>query len=298
MLEQLNLLKRLGKNISLIIPVVVMIIFADVAAAGQLDQPAGALEAFRKIQCSVADGGSSTFWWNGNAYSRVPGEPDRLLFRVEGMNIRQCGPLSNDSNDAEFQLVSREILLYKDPVTGEVLRTWDNPWTGETVNVMHVANDPVNGKYGLTGRDGKPFSLPFMVSGDQWWVTSTIPLFYKNPLGGDYQKYVGGTYHVTEMFNFMGDLKPLLDPDVESVDTRVGWVRVSPWLPWMEMGDRAGLIYFHTAGRKLDSHADLSEIMKAEIEKNYPAYNEPPPLNDSRRNVTSWSYFKENLPAD
>ena len=268
---------------------------AAACSALELNTPDGSLEAMRKIQCSMQDGEPATYWWHGRAYSRVPGEADRVLFAVEGMNIRQCGPLTSDDKDPSFKQVSREILLYKDPDTGTVLRTWNNPWTGETVDVIHVANDPVNGLYARTGRDGRPFILPFSTLGDQWWLTSTVPLFYTNPLGGDYQKFVGGTYHATEMFNFFGDLQALEDPDVDSVPARVGWVRMSKWLPWMEMGDRPGLIYFHTAGRKLDSFDDLTDTMKAEIAANFPKYHEPPPLDDERRNETSWTYFKKVL---
>jgi hypothetical protein len=65
----------------------------------------------------------------------------------------------------------------------------------------------------------------------------------------------------------------------------------------MEMGDRAGMLYFHTAGRKLDSYDDLSERMRQEITKNYPDYAQPPPLNDERRNETSWTFFKKVLDA-
>jgi hypothetical protein len=265
------------------------------AAALDLGTTEGSLTAMRKIQCSMENGQPVTYWWHGRAYSRVPGEADRVLFEVEGMNIRQCGPLTDDANAPSFKQVSREILLYKDPDTGEVLRSWVNPWTEKTVDVIHVANDPVNARFAEKGRDGRPFLLPFSVLGDQWWLTSTVPLFYTNPLGGDFQKYVGGTYHATEMFNFFGDLAALEDEGVDSVPARVGWVRMSKWLPWMEMGDRAGLIYFHTAGRKLDSFDDLSETMKAEIAANYPDYAEPPPLDDERRNETSWSYFKKVL---
>ena len=68
---------------------------------------------------------------------------------------------------------------------------------------------------------------------------------------------MGGTYHATEMFNFFGELDELNDPQIDSVMARVGWVRISGWLPWMEMGDRGRLLYFHTAGGKLDSYDDL-----------------------------------------
>lgn len=282
-----------------LIPAVLLALAGSVAvaAAPDLATPEGQLLAMRRIQCSEVDGKPVTYYWKGSAYSRVPGEPDRQLFRVEGMNVRHCGPLPGSTNKAEFRLISREILLYEDPVTGEVLRNWANPWTGKTVEVLHVANDPVNNNFGLVARDGKPVSLPYAVSGKQWWLTSAAPLFYTNPLAGDYQRYVGGTYHATELFNFFGDVDDLGNRRKDTAETAVSWQRISGWLPWMEMGDRAGLLYFHTAGRKLDSWDDLSPTMKAEIDRYFPAYRNPPPLDDQRPNETSWTYFKKVIDA-
>ena len=99
------------------------------------------------------------------------------------------------------------------------------------------------------------------------------------------------------MFNFFGDVDALNSKRVDSVPARVGWVRISRWLPWMEMGDRPGILYFHTAGRKLDSYDDLSETMRDWIAKNTPEYESPPPLDDERRNETSWTFFKKVLDA-
>jgi hypothetical protein len=266
------------------------------AAELKLDTVQDSLVAMRKFQCSLKDGETVTWYWNGFAYSRVPGEPDRQLFAVEGMNIRQCGPL-NGAKDGSFKMVTREVLLYKDPKTGAVLSTWDNPWTGKQVRVVHVANDPVNQRIGATDRAGRPFSLPLVVNGKHWWLTSTVPLFYRNALGGDYQDYIGGKYHATEMFNFFGDVASLADPRRASADVSVGWVRQSDWLPWMEMGDRAGMVYFNTAGRKLDRWEDMPDSLKNEIKANYPLYLSPPPLDDERPNETSWTYFKKVTPV-
>ena len=123
-----------------------------------------------------------------------------------------------------------------------MLSTWDNPWTGETVDVLHVANDPVNFMAGKVGRDGKPVTFRGTILGDRWWTTSEVPLFYPNPLGGEYQKEVGGTYHATEMFNFMGDTESLLSDETTTAEVQVGWARMSDWLPWMKMEGREGLI--------------------------------------------------------
>ena len=83
------------------------------------------------------------------------------------------------------------------------------------------------------GRDGKPISFSGTILGDRWWTTTTVPLFYPNPLASEYQKEIGGTYHATEMFNFMGDTESLFSEDTTTADVQVGWVRMSDWLPWM-----------------------------------------------------------------
>ncbi len=268
---------------------------ACTATASQLDpnDPDDALTIARKIQCSTIDGEQITYWWHGKAFSRRMGERDRLLFLVEGMNTRQCTTTSDPDKGTGYKLVSRELLLYKDPKTGEVLSQWENPWTGETVDVLHVANDPVNFAASSIGRDGRPSTFPGTILGDKWWQTATVPLWYPNPLASEYQKEIGGTYHATEMFNFFGDVESLLDPDTTTADVHVGWARMSDWLPWMMMNGRDGIIYMHTAGRKLDSFDQMSDTMKAEIEKHYPEYVAPPPADDMRRNETSWLYYKK-----
>ncbi len=275
--------------------VVLSLAVALPAMAASLDpkDPDDALIIGRKIGCSTTDGQPITYWWHGKAYGRRQGERDTLLFLVEGMNIRACSTVNDPEKGEGYKLVSRELLLYKDPATGEVLSTWDNPWTGETVDVLHVANDPVNFTAYKIGRDGKASTFSGDFLGDRWWQTNTFPLWYPNPLAGEYQKEIGGTYHATEMFNFMGDVDSLLDPDTTTADVQVGWVRMSDWLPWMMMNGREGVIYMHTAGRKLDSFDQLSDTMKAEIEKHYPDYDAPPPLDDPRRNETSWIYYKK-----
>jgi hypothetical protein len=276
----------------------VVALAAVTATAAQLDLATAQenLVAMRKIQCTLKDGEPVTWYWNGFVYSRVPGEPDRQLFAVEGMNIRRCGPLG-EAKDGSFKMTTREVLVFKDPKTGEVLRTWDNPWTGKQVKVVHISNDPVNQRIAAVDRAGRPFRLALTVIGNQWWSTSTVPLFYRNPLGGEYQDYVGGKYHATEMFNFFGDVDELANPRRPSVPVRIAWQRLSGWLPWMEMGDRVGLIYFHTSGRKLDRFEDMPESFLTEIRLNYPAYTEPPPLEDERPNETSWSYFRKVNPV-
>jgi hypothetical protein len=269
----------------------------DLASAFELTPGAGQLKAQRKITCSTIDDKPIVYWWYGRMYSRVQGEKDRLLFRVEGMNIRACTSVNDPKRGDGFKMVSRELLFYQDPETEKIMDEWKNPWTGETVEVLHVANDPVNwGSQFEFDRNGNAFEMGnFNIHEDDWWDTSTIPLFYKNPLAGDFQEYVGGTYHATEMFNTTGSIKDLTSDNKDTAKASIGWERISYWLPWMKMNGRDGIVYFHTFGKKLDSYDDLPETMKNEIKETYPIYNQPPPTDDERRNETSWTYFKRIL---
>lgn len=268
-----------------------------------LNTPEGAIEAMRKIQCSTEDAKPVYYWWTGKALSRRMGEPDKVLFNVEGMNVRQCKTVDGGKRGKAFKLVTREILLYTDPKTGKPLKTWDNPWTGETVDVLHVENDPVN-QPARFARDenGKPVPWMAKFSAEQrdghWWFSSPIPLFYHNPLAGDYQKQIGGVYHAAELFNFSGDLETLTSDKYDTADVHVGWVRISDWLPWMNMAGREGTFYIHAAGRKVSGFDGLGEAMKDYINQQAPLYKQPPPVDDERPNETSWTYFKKKVAGE
>lgn len=258
------------------------------------DSAEGFVALNRKIQCSTEDGSPQVFEWSGNGYSRVPGERDRKLFGLMGMNIRQCGRITDPELGDGYRLVSREIMLYLDPESGEIMRFFDNPWTGAKNEVIHVANDPVNGRptFGLNA-DGSERSFEYRDVNGQYLINYEIPLFYHNAMGGDYQKYIGGTYHATEIFDFNGDMRELLDSAQPVAYPVVSWVRLAQWLPWMEMNGRAGMLYFNAMGRKLQRYDQLPDLMKAEIAERYPEYTSAPSLDDDRRNETSWTYMKK-----
>ena len=105
------------------------------------------------------------------------GYVDIIIFPSKVLFLRYAGLRNNSNHRIEnlenikvgYRLISREGMLYLDFDAGEVLRIWDNPYTGETVDVIHVASDPVNGRpnFGY-GRSGKVAQLPIKMMGDYW----------------------------------------------------------------------------------------------------------------------------------
>ena len=270
------------------------------AHARQLDpnKPEDALEISKRSGCGVRDGAPAVYYWKGRIYSRVTGEPDRILFTGEGMNIRQCVAVTDPERGKGYRHVSREVMFFTDPQTGQIIREWKNPWTDETVEVLHIANDPVNARpnFPITA-DGKPYTVKMQRLGDYVQMPFEAPLFYENPLAGEYQDYVGNKYHAMEIFDFTMPAKELLDTKYPTVYPSVAWVRISDWMPWMKMRGRQGQLVFNAMGAKLKNYEALPAVIKDEIAANYPAYTAPPPGDDPRPNETTWTVFKKKVDA-
>jgi hypothetical protein len=261
------------------------------------NNPEDAIKMDRKITSSLKDGENCWYFWEGNVFSRIAGEPDKLLFHYYGTNVRASKTVMDPEKGYGWRHVSRELLFYLDPKTKEIVHTWKNPWSGEECEVFHVANDPVNGRGPSFAKGpGGDYKLKGTFYDGMYLQTSEIPLFYENPLGGDYQKFVGGTYHAMEIFNTVVPESELRNPNKDKADdVMIAWTRISKFLPWMRMGDRAGWCIFSGTGKKISGFDKLPKSMQDEILKNYPEYTQAPPTDDARPNETSWTVFKKKM---
>ena len=256
--------------------------------------------ATQKTICGTTEQGMTRYGvFEGRTYSRVPGEKDRHLFNVLGINVRHCMTMEDETRGRGFRSFGREIMVYMDPETNEIIDTWRNPWSGEDVEVMHVANDPVNLRAPMFERNDEgeaSMEVELRHYGDVVARSSEIPLFYTNPLGGEYQPYIGGTYHAMEIFNSFYNAEKLLNNDTASIgQSHLGWSRVAKWLPWFKMGDRAGVMVFNASGFSTFDKSKVPARLVEILNDRYPLYWTPPELGDNRPNETSWTVFKKNL---
>ncbi|MCX4695111.1 DUF1838 family protein [Streptomyces sp. NBC_01408] len=238
--------------------------------------PAELLHAFARTRASL-DGREVTFWWSGDVYSWAPGEPYQRLFGFEGLNAAR---LVTDEESGGYQLLSREAAFYLDPLTREVLETWEGK------PVVHVWNDPANQKL-------RPFPVPLTDLGEQVCFSLEIPLAYPSPLPVEEypRNSADDTYRALELFQFFAPAS-VLTTEAASVPSTMSWTRMSPWLPWMERGGRAGGLTFHCRGRKLDSYDEVPERTRAYIAERHPEFAHAPE-KWSEPNETSWTYFRK-----
>jgi hypothetical protein len=251
--------------------------------------------------------------WNRDAWSRIQGDlnPDNQKFSdVRGVILgvkpgeaakELCGfeaflaTRLVPQEDGTIRRLNREVIFYTNARTGEIIDSWTNPWTGEEVNVVQVANDPFNYTISewliLAPEDfkssdpekAKPRKFPLIFpwhsfGGDMLSLSTDMHLLYPNSL--DPNKFVressGPMVQVSEMMRYNISRADLENPELTSVPYSGTWARVTPWLPWMLMGQESGHVLYNgsmTGGPTTDI---ISPQALAYAEEHYPQFLSAP----------------------
>jgi len=255
-----------------------------------LSMPKDNLKAFVKMRASLDTNEVTVYYWTGRIYSYIEGQRSVPLFDLEAMNI---AIIKQEGDD--YKMLTREAAIYRDIQTGKILEKWYNPMIKDSVNVVHVWNDPVNQTYALKGRFGD-WGVPYKKQGDgRIAMYSDIFLLYPSPLPvKDYpQNSRSDQYQAAELFQFFMDEKQLLHPKTKNIYSEVGWTRISDFLPWMKMGNKPGYLVYQCRGYKTNGDFEtIPQEFRQYILKHKPEYAAPPSTFVSP-NMTSWKYFKE-----
>ena len=257
-----------------------------------LDEPIDNMTAFLKVRGSLNFGEEVIYYANGKIYGFVEGERDKPLMGFQMYNIGR----SVKKGENSYELLTNEVLLYTDLKTGKVLEKFENPYTEETVDVVHVWNSPVNQKQELEGRFG-PWGVNHNKYGDDMiCMNADIFLAYPSPLSiKEFPKNSqSDLYEAAELFQFFFSEKDMNDPDKKSIDCTISWTRIGPWLPWLEMGQKQGKMVYQGAGYKLleKDYDKMPKVLTEYVMANKPEYRHAP-TEFTSPNETSWTYFKK-----
>ncbi|MBB6253103.1 DUF1838 family protein [Nitrospirillum iridis] len=218
-------------------------------------------DAYARLDMDVDPTKQKVGWFRGAVYGVRDNEAVRSLFSVDGFSVVRSQQLP----DGSWRRMLREIGFYRDLQTGQLMDTWHNPYTNEDVRVVPIANDPFNftiseflpepPSYGGLNKD-KPPKRPFLMNwtdGPDGTVhlSTDIHLFYPSALQPDKwpRESTGAFNRVSEMFHYVVKRQDLENPAMTHVPAVGSWSRITPWLPWMLMGQAAGCIsYFCSFG--------------------------------------------------
>ena len=224
-------------------------------------------------------------WYKGRCHAILddlsPGKP---LFDYEGFGMSRI----LDNGDGTYTNLHCEVSVYRDIRSGKILETWDNPFTGKTVEVYPTYNNPVNSIYKPVfeqrfGKDAEVQSFPFILPWD-FIGTEAITSFDANfSWASPYTKeeypdeYFGPTVRASEWWQVRADANLLFDPDYDGyIQSRGAWTRVGPWQAWMHMGELAGDMVWRTQTASLRTVEDVPADLYEYVARHYPSFLSAP----------------------
>jgi len=269
----------------------------------------GNMEAIARLNGNTDMKSTKYGWAQGIVQGVRPGEAVRDLC---GFTMMSCAKLIPYEGGTGYRKILREVGLYTDLKTGEIIEEWTNPYLNEVVKVVPIANDPFNQLItpfafkppaygGLIKADEKrdPLLLNWTHRGDTLNLFSYINLFYPSSLPPEKWPRENGNpmNQVTETFLYQIPWADMQNPKKTSVSYNGTWSRVTPWLPWMLMGPTEGHCIYNTFMGAGDSLDIIDPKTLAYVEKNHPKYLEAPKewIEPSLSSL-EW-YAKEQTPA-
>ena len=243
----------------------------------------------------------------GEVMGVVPGEAVKPLCGFETFLATRLIP----QEDGTILRLNKEVIFYTDlhpdPGSRRMIDEWTNPWTDEKVKVVHVANDPFN--YTISEwlilapkdfpKDGSkpeprkfPLLFPWRRVGDKLVLNTDMHLYYPNALQPDkWPRESGGKMaRVSEMMRYWVDVADVENPELTTVPSVGTWTRITPWLPWMLMGQGPGHCLYLGLMAGSSSWDIVPEHVRAFAEERYP-HMLSAPMKDEGESISSLEYY-------
>ncbi|MCC5869234.1 MAG: DUF1838 family protein [Gammaproteobacteria bacterium] len=263
--------------------------------------------AYARLQGDLDWGKQKYFWFKGYIMGIEPHKQIRNLVGAQGFGVIRLNP----REDGSIERLCREVILYTDLRSGEVIEEWDNPYTNERVPVVHVSNDPFNyliedhfpAPPTFGGLDTSapppraPFVLPWHQHGPQLAMEMHIHLAYPNALQPDRwpRESSGPIVQASEFFAHHVKAEDMQNEALTTLDFTGVWNRITPWLPWMLMGQTPGNCqYACFMGTATDLETVLSRNLLDYVEKNIdPKYFHAPEEWTGEPSLSSFEHYAE-----
>jgi hypothetical protein len=91
--------------------------------------------------------------------------------------------------------------------------------------------------------------LPFRIVHDKVWLVEEIQARFVPD--------EGPPLRTTSVTNYGAKISEVLDPTLKTVGTEVSYTDTVNWMPWLNMGDRPGVVMGNATGRTVPSIDDL-----------------------------------------
>jgi hypothetical protein len=270
-------------------------------------------DAWARIQGDMNSANERIGQCSGQIIAVRPGEALKPILGFQVFLATRLLPLP----DGNIRRVNKEVIFYtsisRKGEPGEIIDEFKNPFTGETNKVVHVFNDPFNytisdflilAPEDFPGDKSKlpkiPLLFPWQELNDETLVLSTdMHLNYPNPLQPDKwpRESSGPKAQVTEMMRYFVKRKDLENPELTAVPYVGTWHRITPWLPWMLMGQTPGHCMYASTMTGFNTIEKLPKHVVEFAKKHKPDILKAPTEDYGPSHSSLEHYAREQKPA-
>ncbi len=251
--------------------------------------PAQLLRAYVRTE-GDASGKQHIAYGYGSLFSFDSGYPDRKLIDTEQFATRRY--VETEDGSIRYH---REVVVYRDPVTGRIIQSWYNPVIDRHVEPIELYTT-FSRRYRVADVS-KTLQISAAVNGNE--VFFRRGFFSNRPSELQPRQYPlhaqDAQYESAETMFFLAKLSDLQDPSLSAVPTVGGVNRFTNFLPWMEMDNVPGWLVWDFRVAKL---AGVEQLPRRDlvdyVNARYPgAFVAPTEFSEADNTSTGYAYYKE-----
>ncbi|MEP5938195.1 MAG: DUF1838 family protein [Erythrobacter sp.] len=233
-----------------------------------LDNPASRTKLIAKVMGSTVEAERHAYL-NFHVFGYA-GDGNLIpFFSMNNYVIQKWRP----GEDSTFEVDHYEVAYYSEFDSTEPISEWENPLTGEVVELPHFVLGPVPRLYGPgIGEDPASFApdpLNITMIGDRVYIPTLSKFRFPNSLTTDEWGAYGGspTTYWDSMLVYSANIEDALDEDKTHVSAEMHMQNLVSWAPYFKLGDSPGRTMVRAYGQHISGFDDLPADIRENLAK-------------------------------
>jgi hypothetical protein len=243
--------------------------------------------AYAKLAGSIEDAYVYSYYY-GTLFGLLPSRVPEALCGFQGLIKSVWSP----EEDGSFGQQIFDIGYFTEVGTDNALERLENPYTGEVTYPQPFLVGP-------TRYSHKPGARAWNISGALVSVATGRGIEVPNPMRPDEWPKASAGEKLIYRFDttYFGQLSDLQDADSTRAPNAYTWNAFNSWLPWLHMGQRPGMVYWQSRGKKISDFSECSPGLLGHIEQTLPGYlDDAIPWTQPKN--TTLAYMEEHRSID
>lgn len=195
------------------------------------------------------------------------------FFTMNNYVVQKWSP---DGDAGNYTVQHYEVAYYSKFDEEEPINTFENPLTGEVVEVPHFVLGPLSRQYTAERSDNRatfaPDPLNITMIGNRVYIPTLTTLAFPNRMPpGDWGAYdTGPMTYWDSMLVFSADVEDVFNDKLTHTDAEMHMQNLVSWAPYLKLGKSPGRTMVRAYGQHISGYDALPATIRKNLEKYTP----------------------------